>query len=391
MVFDLQLYLRHFAAAVARAGKQGNRLSVRRFFLLLFLFIFYPLYELLHRAGFLLDRIFFPDFLKREVEAPVFILGNFRSGSTFLQRLLARDRSTFTGIKTWEIYFAPSITQRKLVRLFFQIDRLLGSPIKQRILAFEKRSLKTVEIHHMGFQEEEEDEGLFTHQWTSVLLWFLMPFRDINRPLLAFDENIPEKRRKKLIRWYRHCVQRHMHAHPESAVYFSKSPSFSPKIRSLLEEFPRARFVYLARTPYEVIPSVMNWFTIAWNFFNTPGERYPYPDLVMEMVQRWYHYPLSVLDSLPPDQALILRYDDFVADPESTVIELYRRFGLEMSPAFAARLSAMAKEAKNYWSPNVLSLKADGIDPEEIRHRFAHVFERFGFSAEFREHPDSVE
>ncbi len=53
----------------------------------------YPFYLVLMRICLLLDNIFFRNYKKAEVKEPVFIIGHYRSGSTFLQRFLEKDNS----------------------------------------------------------------------------------------------------------------------------------------------------------------------------------------------------------------------------------------------------------------------------------------------------------
>ena len=61
----------------------------------IFLLLFYPIWGcilLFAWTGFIADEIFFPGYRKQPVEKPLFIVSNFRSGSTFVQRTLARDQ-----------------------------------------------------------------------------------------------------------------------------------------------------------------------------------------------------------------------------------------------------------------------------------------------------------
>src|SRR5208282_309976 len=96
---------------------------------LIFLLLFYPIWGCILLAawiGFIVDEIFFPAYRKQPVEKPLFIVSNFRSGSTFVQRTLARDESTFTCLRTGEIYLTPSITQRRIFRLLSRADAVCG-------------------------------------------------------------------------------------------------------------------------------------------------------------------------------------------------------------------------------------------------------------------------
>ena len=44
----------------------------------------------------------------------------------------------------------------------------------------------------------------------------------------------------------------------------SKNPEFVPKLKSLIETFPDARFIVMLRTPYETMPSIMKMMERNW-------------------------------------------------------------------------------------------------------------------------------
>jgi hypothetical protein len=94
-------------------GTYGKWSRKRLTFLLSFLI--WPIGSLFVWLGLVMDDLLFPGYRKQKVERPLFILGNFRSGSTFLHRLLSRDRHNFTSLTTWDIYLCPSVTSKKPV------------------------------------------------------------------------------------------------------------------------------------------------------------------------------------------------------------------------------------------------------------------------------------
>ena len=61
-----------------------------------------------------LDRILFPAYRKQPIDRPVFIVGNPRSGTTFLHRLLLGSGDDLAAFELWEMLF-PAITARKLL------------------------------------------------------------------------------------------------------------------------------------------------------------------------------------------------------------------------------------------------------------------------------------
>ncbi len=388
--FDFFRYLRHVWYSISGKNKHvayNFRRIVFNIFALTGQFVF----QFAARFSFILDWVFFFKFREKKAKEPVFIIGNFRSGSSFLQRLLNADRVNFSSMTTWEIYFAPALLQKYFFKYFFKLDALIGSPVKKLVLKFEEKSLGTVKIHKMGFNEPEEDEGVFAYTWDCLFLWLMFPYMDDVPPLHRFDTDVPEKMKRALMRFYERVVNRHMLFRKGSKHYLSKSPAFSPKVHSLLETFPDAKFIYLVRTPFEVIPSIMNWFTLAWNFFTNPSERYPYKDFVIEMTRYWYTYTVDYLEKLDPGQYCILQYQEFINDPEKTIKEIYDRFGIDMSESFAEKLRLHTEASRSYVSPNMLDLSQDGFTPQYILETFEDIFDRFGFDKNYTPHPDSVE
>src|SRR5262249_21447043 len=73
-----------------------------------------PAWALANALCMKLDAWVFPDFRRHPVRSPVFIVGNPRSGTTLLHRLLCGDTERFVYFRTWEILL-PSLVQRKLV------------------------------------------------------------------------------------------------------------------------------------------------------------------------------------------------------------------------------------------------------------------------------------
>ncbi|MBV8862130.1 MAG: sulfotransferase, partial [Mycobacterium sp.] len=70
-----------------------------------------------------LDHLFYPSHRKQPIDRPIFIIGNPRSGTTFLHRLLV-GAGGMAAFELWEMLF-PAITARKLLgRVVPRLNRL---------------------------------------------------------------------------------------------------------------------------------------------------------------------------------------------------------------------------------------------------------------------------
>jgi hypothetical protein len=325
----------------------------------------------------LLDEVFFRDYHRVRVKKPLFIVGNFRSGTTFLQRLLARDEKNITGLTSREIYLTPTISQRKLWSFLLLVDRFVGRPFGRLLAAVEDRVLRRIPFHRVRLEEAEEDEGLFFYLWDSLFVWFFFPFSEEEFVYPWFDQAVPAPRRRRLMKFYRGMLKRHLYVHGDHLRIVSKNPSFTPKIRSVLEVFPDARFVNLVRDPAELLPSMTNWFAYCWHYFGAPQDPFPNRGQILRIARHWYRYPSWACADLPDSQARAIRFDDLIADTSSIVEDLYAMLDLDISSQFADILSEADRlPTKATRGP---ALEEVGLSPEEVHEAFAEVIRYYGF------------
>ena len=139
---------------------------------LLFFYAVWPLGTLVHWFCFFLDDVLFPGHKTQPIEKPLFIVGNLRSGSTFLHRLLSRDSETFTSLTIWDIYLTPSVTQKKITQFFSRLDNKLGGHLHRWLHDFDRARWANSRSLHLVLQPEE-DENILFHIWDSFWVSFL--------------------------------------------------------------------------------------------------------------------------------------------------------------------------------------------------------------------------
>lgn len=372
MRFNWKLFLHQLSTVFTRPRHPVFRLGWRRLrfygaFLALFL-----LGEVMSWLHFLLDHLLFPGFRRRRVTGPVFIVGNFRSGTTFLHRLLWQDSETFTSLTTREIYVTPSISQRRVWELLLRIDRHIGRPFHRFLEGVDRKLLSQVRFHRVSLKETEEDEGLLLYLWESLFTWFFFPTDGREEDFFHFDERMSARRRQRIMRFYDYCLRRHIYAHRTSRIFLSKNPSFSAKVRSVAEHFPDARFIYVQRRPGEVVPSMINWFSFVWSYFGNPRERFPYRDRIADLAGEWESHARRELAKLPAERVHFVDFHELVEDVKSTVEGIYRAFGIDIPQAMVATLEGAQQASREFVPHARLSLTDVGIDRESMPRRFPH-------------------
>lgn len=366
MIPNIKLFFKTIYISFFKSEGTPGRLTPKRFFVLLFIFLFYPLWHFSFRLAYSLDNLFFPHLKEQDIQQPIFIIGNFRSGTTLLHRMLVKDERT-TGMKSWEIFIAPSVIQRKLIHWIMKINRMVGNPIDRILKSFDKALQEYSYMHPTGLREIEEDSHVMLHIWSTYDLFAFFPFPELIHNYIYYDEAIPEGQKKIDMTYYREVLKRHIYTNPGKR-YISKSPSFSAKVRTLHEQFPDAKFINIMRSPRNVIPSSVSMYSNHWRTYGDPQEEYPEPasEVIMEQARHWYIYPHRYLEQLPENQYILVHYDELVQDPEATIEEIYHQFGIEMTPEYHKILHAESERAKLYKSTHKYSLGQMGLTDQQI-------------------------
>ena len=381
MAFDFRAFFRFTARLLSKIGDPGFGWTLRRASVYVALYLFYPPFELVTWISLLLDEVVFRGYRRVEIADPVFVAGNFRSGTTFLHRLMARDRERFCTMQMWEVLFAPSILQRRFVQALGTLDRWIGSPIGKRLGVMEDCWQEENPMHSISLGAPEEDDYVLLHIWSALTIGLSSGVLEEAAPYVRFDSTLSESDKDRIMAFYRRCLQRHLHAHNAGKrQYLAKNPALAPKIDSVLRWFPDARIVLLVRSPLEMVPSFVNLMQFSWQVLGAPAESDALRDFVVDMARHWYTYALERLDRAPQENYVIVRYDDLVADPAGTVEHIYAHFGYEIGPDYAQILQAEAARARSYRSRHTYSLEGTGLAHEAIVAQFQDVFERFGFS-----------
>jgi len=325
-----------------------------------------------------LDRVLYPDAAKTEIPQPVFITGAARSGTTFFHRLLCLDDEHFEHFRFWEIAL-PSIAQKKFARRAAELLTRVAPSVTNAIEEWEQRQFNSVQqLHKFGFNMPEEDEFLFLMPFASATITVLFPCLDELQYLVMLDEQ-PEPERERLMKFYRECVEAQLYVHGGDRTLLSKNPAFVGKIRSVSEEFPDAKLIYLVRDPLETIPSVVNLLQTAWRGLGVNElDILAHTPAIVHSFVRDYQHAYQVLSELPKDRYAIVLYEDLVRAPEETVRRVYREVGLPLSDKFAVRLHEACQRAADREPRAPHAPETFGIDVDEITGPLRPMMEELG-------------
>jgi len=241
-------------------GAAGPRALPKRLLLFALLWLLLGVLTVMHLIGFALDECLFRGYRRVKVDRPVFILGLPRSGTSFWQRLLARDPQ-FTSLTLWECLLAPSVTERHLWSALGFCTR----PLTRLLGRWRWRAMD--QVHSLGWNQPEEDFLLLLYKGGCFLPALLCPRAERYWRLAFFDSALNETDQKAIMRFYYRCVQRHLYFHGAERRFLSKNPSFTPMLDALHRRFPGARFLACHREPWAVVPSQLSALKPALKLF----------------------------------------------------------------------------------------------------------------------------
>lgn len=273
--------------------------------------------------------------------APVFILGHWRSGTTHLHYLLAQD----PGFGTMNNYMAFAINVFLVSRGW--LDRLLAW------LMPERRPMDNVEISINAPQEEEQCTGNLTTA-TGIHALFFPRNRIWFDRFVVFRNTTPAEK----IRWqqaYHFVLQTVAYAFPHRRV-LSKNPCNTSRVRELLELYPRSKFIFVHRDPVDVFLSTRNFYqrTVETQFLQDADEAVIVDNIIdfySAMMQKY----LQERTMIPAGNLIEISFEELIRSPEQTVRRIYSDLSLSgfesAEPHFQQYLKSVEHYEQNRFAP----------------------------------------
>ncbi len=342
---------------------------MKRILLITILSVVFIIVELFNWLGLIIDELLYPDYKRTGIKSPVFIVGMHRTASTYLHNTLAADKEVFTSMKLWEILFAPSIIQKKFFMIIKKLDKSLHHSLSKIVRKIDRKIYdKYNPMHPSSFFSYEEDDLILIHIFSGLFLIFLFPDKKNLNSIIRFDDNINKRSNKRIILFYKRCIQKHMYVYGENKTYLSKSPSHTSKLIYLNKYFPDSRFIYTVRPPEEVIPSAISTFINFLEIYHTPYKINSVVKGVFELADYFYSHPLLLFKNITKNRFIILLYYEFLNNLRTSILSVYDRFGITLSEKFQDYI--FLQQSRQYRSSHIYSAEKYGLKTREISSRY---------------------
>ena len=293
-------------------------------------------------------------------KAPLFILGHWRSGTTFLHELLAQDTAQFSFPNTYQVVnpYTFLTTENFTTRML-------------PWLVPEKRPMDNMALKFTSPQEDEFAPLLMT--LNSLYLGTSFPRREQHYDrYMTFRDVDPQEVEKWKAAFIYFCKKLSLNDQRRLLI---KSPPHTARIRTILEMFPDARFVHIHRDPYRVFQSQRHFFdTAGWYTYLQKPDLDAIDEGILQRHETMYDAYYEDLPNVAKDRIVDIRFDDLETDPVSEIANIYDALSLDGFTSFEPSLRKYVASLKGYQKNSF-----DGLDAATkaiVANRWARSFEK---------------
>jgi hypothetical protein len=324
---------------------------------------------LVNRLLVALDRQRFPGIAEEKIERPIFIIGFARSGTTFLQALLAEDPDALA-LQSWNV-LTPSPPPG-------------AGPIATARMASAQRAIEAWmdfcpgqrPMHPFidkGARQLCEDEELLTLDFRYAYPYYLYRVPTLEGAVLNDDQ-------ANAFAFHRQLLQ-HFQWNTGKSRWVCKSPAAQHHLDAIFQAYPDARCIWAHRPMSEMFCSLV---TLSNVIYDTIGSQ-------RQDRSEWAHQNalgtraafdrLLAQDLIDDPRIFHIGFREISSAPMDAIRKIYDWAGLKVSATFEARVKAWLADPDNRvdrYGRYPYSYEAIGGEKSWIAELFADYSERFG-------------
>jgi hypothetical protein len=270
---------------------------------------------------------------------PIFILGHYRSGTTYLQRLFMQCDG----------FGYMSIFQSALPEIMLSWEGWV-TPVLQKLSSFFK--LKN-DFHRMAFEWNfpgEDDVGhaaLLNRRGAQWGMLFPEQFFFYFDKYILFD-GITEREKSDWIKNYQYLLKKLSLANSGRQLVL-KSPPNTARIKLLLELFPDARFIFIHRNPFDVYASSERfWKVVLSKYVLGASESVQVKEIIQLQYEKMMDNYLTQKHLIPKGRLAEIAYDCLVKEPVYVMETIFTELGLAEFSQYKQVLSDFAIREKEH-------------------------------------------
>ena len=265
---------------------------------------------------------------------PIFILGHWRSGTSYFNRLMSSDKQ----------FAYPTVFQIYNPSTFLLTEPLLRDRLEK--MPEQKRPMDNMKVRFDDPGEEEFAVSVLCLR--SQLLGWVFPANEKYYDSYLTFKNVPQK---EVEEWKEalHFFLKKVSFINNNRQLLLKSPQNTGRIKAILELYPQAKFIHIHRHPYEVFRSTYKLYreTVA-NFYLQDIKNYDLTQSILDRYNVMYESFFEERLLLAPEQFIEISFDDLQKNPFETLSRVYNQLQINGFEQFKPKLTAYLEKTKNY-------------------------------------------
>lgn len=301
---------------------------------------------------------------------PLFVIGHWRSGTTYTQFLLSQDPQ-FAYHNKYQNFFPDNfLVTEKLFKPFMERLMKMTSPVRNWNDNVQK---------NMDFDAPTEFEGALmnevskvTYHWGHV---FPQAFRQYFDKYL-FMETISDK---EFEAWRRTMIQllKKAYLHQPGKRMLIKNPGDTARMKQLLKIFPNARFLFIHRNPYEVFYSNKKlWHNVIENISLQEVTKEEMHKIIIDTYIKLHQQYMQQRESIPSSQLMEVAYEEITSEPLKVIHNIYNNLNLSGVDKAVPHFENYLKHALRWKKPRYMF---EPNDVELINQQWDFAFKEWNY------------
>jgi hypothetical protein len=268
---------------------------------------------------------------------PIFIIGHWRTGTTFLHNILSQDPQ-MGYVTTYQTVFPNNLLSKFIFRTFM------------KLMIPEKRPGDNVRLN-VAYPQEEEFALTNINPWNYYqFMYFPDNYDEYYNKYIRF-KNASDR---FLLHWrndFQRMVKKAM-INSGGDIPLLKNPCNTGRIKILLDMYPNAKFIFIIRNPIIVFLSSKKFFSelLPTLWFHTMDESELEEMIFSTYIKLIKDYE-NIKNIIPADNLMEIKFDDYEKEPLTFIECLYQQFNLsgyhEAKTVFSAYINSQSGYTKN--------------------------------------------
>lgn len=314
-----------------------------------------------------------PEIAQQKIERPIVIIGMPRTGTTILHELFALDPQIRVP-ESWEVAkpCPPPETAS------YERDPRIRD-MEKHLDGFEKVIPDVRRIHRMGARLPQECVGITGYVFSGMMYPVLFRIPGYARRQQGAADYAGA------YRFHRRFLQLLQWRHPKTR-WVLKSPGHLWSLAALMREYPDACLVQTHRDPLKIESSNTSLTTVFRKMATDAVDPHG-------IAREWSEYLMHALNNslqvrtsgaIPATQAMDVQFKAFMADPSTTMREIYRYYSLEYPAGTDEKIAQYIRDnPADKHGVHAYHWEDTGLDYATEREKARAYQEYFGVQSEF--------